>query len=185
MSNYIPKENIQDFLNRVGETYTDEEHVINEEVQMMLDKTFVWKVCYDLSTIDNFVVGNHPTNAQCTWTLYAKVRAHGSKYRARSPCNDKKLLTVKKSMILDAGLGCFADRTIMEEEKITIYMGAKKKVTSMPTHKKNPYAVFLKRNEILVPCGRGSALHLGAHKANDMNFNSGRKKTGKKGGKPP
>ena len=66
-----------------------------------------------------------------SWKLYAMVRGTSSNMVKNRPILmknrpiSKEILTVRKSGLKDAGLGCFADKAFRKGDYITVYIGEK------------------------------------------------------------
>ena len=105
------------------------------------------------------------TDENFKWTLYGRKRPISGKRYVRYSDGLKSILSVKRSTLPGAGLGCFAEKTFTYGDIISVYLGEKLSTNDSDTHNELPYALRVDRYTTLNPSG--SDLLLGAHKCNN------------------
>ena len=136
---YQGSNNIHALLTAVADKFTDSQYQMNPDINKLLDDYFVWEISYKDTPLGTFNTEiKTPNETDWKWTLYAKCRDEGTILKARYSLGHKKMLSVKKSTVEGAGLGCFSERIVEKDEIISTYLGERKKNRCFRNSRRQP-----------------------------------------------
>lgn len=168
---YKPKGKVNTLLTQVADAFIDANYIMTNEVKAIMERHFGWLVCYDLSLMENMFQGSTDQAEPVKWTLYAKCREATDQEKMIYSSSVTNLLSIKLSGIEGGEYGYFAEKTFLEDEVITVYLGNPVISSEAPiTHEDYPYALHVGANVNITPAYNGHQLLLGAHKANNHAF---------------
>ena len=156
----------------IVEAYIESNYVLNSDIKALITSSFQWLVSYEVSPLAT-MNEEKPEGTPLTWTLYAKGRDMDDQGKGRYTESLTAILSIRPSNIANGDFGCFSAKTYLEGDIISVYVG--QQIDALPndaSHEDFPYVFNVKKNLSITVGDNGSQLLLGAHKCNDMNFQS-------------
>ena len=123
----------------VERVYADELYVVSSAIWEHVDSKFEWERSF-MSPPSNAIFGTQEIgDDSIKHTMYAMCRNSAFKNLAKYSDGRKSVLSIRKSTIEGAGLGCFSERRFNAGDIISIYMGK----IMLPGKKTNHNTKFL------------------------------------------